>query len=312
MKKRILLNILALCLMISALSPFASATEANTCGDGLTWEYDDGTLTIHGDGEMDNFSNGAPWAAHKSEITKVVIAGNVTYIGSYAFKNYDLLVGVDFGDALTQIGPYAFASCDGLISITMPETFKIFGEGSFQECSNLEEIHCGPLFPSFRENCMWKNYLTIYYPAERPWKAETIKELVEAFHGRITFAAESAADREEPTEAPTEVPTEPEETVPETTVPETVPPTEATVPVTEPPVTEAPTEVPTEAPTEVPTEAATEPVETLPAQQPEEAGGIPTGLIIIGAVMLFILFGIVMFGAGGKKGKYSRGRKKRR
>lgn len=319
MKKRTLLNLLVICMILAALALTAAATEvtepvraANECGAGITWEYADGVLTISGDGEMDDFGSGAPWAAHRADITEVVVAGDVTYIGAYAFKNYDALKTVDFGDALYEIGREAFASCDGLTSIDLPSTFKIFGEGSFQSCENLEQIHCSGVFPSFRQNCLWSTYVTIYYPAERPWGVEYIQQLEEAFHGRVEFLAEDGTDHYEPTEAPAE----PEETVPETAEPETVPPTEAAVPVTEPPATAAPTEPPVTTPapteTEAPTEEETVPVQTKPVNDEEEDGGIPTGLIIVGVVLVLLVLGAVVFGAGGKKGRYSKRTKGRR
>lgn len=313
MKKRILLMLLALCLMLTAMVPLVSATEPeetapvtevtrepNECGAGITWAFSGGVLTITGDGVMDDFEeNAAPWQAHKDEIEEVLIEGDLTYIGAYAFKDYDSLLAVSFGDALYEIGKEAFASCDGLSVIWLPESFKIFGESSFQSCKNLEEIHCSGRFPSFRQNSMWDTYVTIYYPAEKPWGTEYIQQLEEAFKGRVEFLASDGTDHYEPTEAPTE----PEETVPETTVPETVPPTETEPPMTEAPATEAPTAaVETETRPEE-TEAPAE-TETTPVEAEEEAGGISTGLIIVGAVLIGLGLGFVLFGR--KKGKYAR------
>jgi len=56
-------------------------------------------------------------------------------------------------------------------------------------------------------------------------------------------------------------------------------------------------------PTE-PAEETEEIPETVPAEQEEEKGGIPMGLVIAGAVLAGLGLGFVFF--GGKKGKYQR------
>ena len=311
MKLRIL-SVLLACLLVFGLVPGAMATEpAETtevtkpvrgefeCGDELTWTYEDGVLTITGQGEMDDYEEDAPWAKYKDEMEAVILEG-VTYIGARAFKDYDELESVDFGDKLYEIGEEAFWSCSSLTEIRLPASFKVFGPSSFSGCKNLTEIHSEGKFPSFRQNCFWDTYATIYFPAARPWSVDLIQQLEEAFHGRIEFLASDGSDPYVPTEATepaTEVPTEaPTEMPTETTVSET----EATVAVTEPPVetTEQVTEAPTQAPTE-----ATQP-ET---EEPE--GDSPMKLIAIGfgaALGLGLIAGIaLMLRQLKRKGKYS-------
>lgn len=319
--KKLLTLLLAMVMVLSAV-PVAFATDSeettedaeivrapDECGEGITWEFDGGVLFIRGDGAMDDFEEAAePWRAHKDEIEEVLIEGALTYIGAYAFKDYDALLAVDFGDALYEIGKEAFRSCDGLSAIWLPESFKIFGESSFLSCRSLKEIHCAGRFPSFRQNCMWDTYVTIYYPAERPWDLELIAQLEEAFKGRIQFLASDGTDHYVPTE-PTEAPEEtvPEETESETTVPETEAPATESPTETEGIVTEAPA---TEAATEEMTEMATEAEETVPVvtekeETPEqEKGGFPWGLTIVIAVLAGLGLGFLIF--GGKKGKYQR------
>ena len=164
MKKRILMFILAVSMVLSlALGAAAEETkperEPGQCGESLTWAFEDGTLTVTGEGAMDDYEDGGePWHEHKNEVTTLVLKGGVTYIGAYAFKDYDGLKTVDFGDALYEIGPFAFSSCDGLTAVTMPASFKIFGERSFQSCKNLTVFHCEGKFPSFKESCLWDTY----------------------------------------------------------------------------------------------------------------------------------------------------------
>ena len=218
MMKRTITFFLAFVLILS-MTPMAMATETDTpettaaavetkpvrgefeCGDDLTWAYKDGVLTIAGTGGMDDYEGDAPWAKYKDDIEAVILTGGVTYIGTRAFKNYDALKSVDFGSKLKEIGEEAFQSCEGLKEIELPSTFKIFGPSSFLSCKNLAEIHCEGVFPSFRLNCLWDTYATIYYPVDRPWSVSLIAELEEAFHGRIEFLASVGTDPYTPEEA---------------------------------------------------------------------------------------------------------------
>ena len=174
-------------------------------------------LTIEGEGYMDDFEEDAPWVDFKDEMKRVVLDGDIEYIGAHAFTDYDELETVNFGDALYEIGLEAFKGCDGLTVIYLPSTFKVFGESSFNSCSNLTSIHCSGRFPSFKMNCLWNTFGTIYYPADRPWGVEYIEQLETAFKGRIEFLASDGTDHyqpeeeavtEESTEPPTEAPTE--------------------------------------------------------------------------------------------------------
>lgn len=307
--KRFVRAALLLCMILTLAVPaFATETEQvrNVCGEDMTWEYADGVLTITGSGAMDDFEGDAPWAAYKKEIKRVVLSGSISYIGARAFSNYDAITTVNFGSSLYEIGPEAFKSCDGLTIIYLPASFKVFGESSFASCSNLTAIHCSGRFPSFKLNCLWDTYGTIYYPADKPWGTEYIEQLETAFHGRIEFLASDGTDHYQPgeetepvTEAPTEAPTEE--------------PTEAP--------TEAPTEMPTAAPTIPETIPATapetqpteeKPVETVPAVEEKNESKSWIGMVIIGAVALFLLLGMIIVKATSRRGKYSKRRKSRR
>ena len=323
--QRIVLVLLALVMLLSIVAPVVMATEAETtetteavvrgefeCGDDLTWSYQDGTLTISGTGAMDDYEGDAPWAAHKNEITKVVLEG-VTYVGARAFNDYDAIKEVDFGSALYELGAQAFRSCEGLTSVTMPATFKVFGEECFNSCTNLKEIHCNGKFPSFRQNCLWAVYATIYYPAAAPWSVTYIEQLETAFKGRIEFLASDGTDHYTPTEA-TEAAKEVTEATTEVT---TEPAAETTVETKE--VTEETTEMTTEATAEATTEATDGALETseeplpetseelLPAETEKSASKGWIGLVIMGSVLaLLVLGGVVFGGKTNKSGRFSK------
>ena len=314
--QRIIVIVLALVMLLSVIAPVVMATEAETteateakvrgefeCGDDLTWSFSDGTLTITGTGKMDDYEGDAPWAAHKNEITKVVLEG-VTYVGAKAFNDYDAIKEVDFGSALYELGVQSFRSCEGLTKISLPKSFKIFGEESFNSCSNLKEIHCSGKFPSFKQNCLWAVYATIYYPAAAPWSVTYIEQLETAFKGRIQFLDSDGVDHYTPTEATEEVT---EETTEATTEATTEPTVETTVETTEA-VIEATTEMTTEATNEDQEEIPETSEETLPAPVEETDNKGWIGLVIMASVALLLVLGGVIFGSKKRsRVKFSKG-----
>ena len=307
----IVLILTALCLLPAAATettePSVPVREPGQCGETMTWKYEDGVLTISGNGRMDDFPESAPWAEYKNEIHTVVLTGGVSYIGQNAFRNYDKLTFVDFGSALREIGPNAFRSCEGLTEIYLPRTFKIFGEECFLGCGNLTAIHTEGSVASFRNNSMWDVYATIYFPAERPWGLGYIEDMEKVFKGRIEFRASDGTDPynpTEPTEEATEPSSEPTEPSSEPTEPSTAP-TEVTETVTAPTETMESTAA---APSEEPDEEETEPETSAAAPEGDgESDGMGlAGMVAAAAVVALLLFVAVAIGKINRKGKYSR------
>ena len=339
MKKRLILACLAAILLLSAVVPMAFATSVlesrhiaeGSCGENLSWSLDGYTLTITGDGAMDD---GCPWIEHMDHIERVVLDGGVTKIGKEAFYKFDRLETVEFGDALVEIGVRAFSGCDDLEYIHLPATFRKFGAEAFRNCDNLKFVYCEGPMPRFEDSCLYTgNYIQVFYPGSNPWPSEYTSQLINNFGGRLgismgtfdeTVVQSNLAEEEEETEPAEETEEATEETVAETMV-ATVPPTEApTEAPTDAPAaapTEAPTEVPTEAPTEAPTETTvpvvTEPEETvreeetldlLTATEPPVEEKIESkswiGLVLIAGVLTFLLVGALIFRIVSRRGRY--------
>ena len=140
MKK--LISLLLVSLMVfatfSAAIPVGAETLSGTCGDGVTWEFDDetGVLTISGAGAMEDYNQKyqdpmrpyfkvttAPWGDHIGEITSVVVSDGVTSIGANAFFNYfglaSSFTSLQIGKDVSSIGAAAFLGCGSLESITV-------------------------------------------------------------------------------------------------------------------------------------------------------------------------------------------------
>lgn len=339
MMKRIFAGILAGILLLMLIAPAVSAAETSGTWGNHTWSYDDFTLTITGEGDMEP---GQPWAEHKDTIEHIVFKGGVTKVADGAFEDYDAIETIDFGDAMREIGKRAFYDCEDITELRLPETFRIFGPESFRNCGLLSRIICeGGIMPSFKSGCMQTgSFVSVFYPPNNPWAWEYTNTVMSAYGGQVSFfmaseeimekgftptepaeeEEETVPEETEATEAPAEaaVAVAAEDVVPETTA-ATVPATEpVTVPTTE--ATEAPTTIPTEAPTEAVTEApteyvvteeklnlfteATEPVEEEPVQKKSFlSGGSWVGLVMIAGVITVLLAGTMIF-RGSRRNRY--------
>lgn len=118
--------------------------ESGTCGENLTWELDDeGTLTISGSGEMNEyglFGDYSPWFESRESIKTVVIENGVTNIGAGAFNCCDALTSITIPNSVKTIGGYAFNNCSSLTSITIPYGVTKIGWSAFCGCDSLETI----------------------------------------------------------------------------------------------------------------------------------------------------------------------------
>ena len=123
-------------LFIILLLPMAaSADESGTCGENLTWTYNETThtLTISGSGEMYNYSwnNLGPWNSFRQDILSLLIEEGVTSIGSDAFYGCSGLISVTIPSSVKRIETHAFAGCGGLTSVTIPNSVTSIGEAAF-------------------------------------------------------------------------------------------------------------------------------------------------------------------------------------
>ena len=118
-----------------------TVTWTQTESDNLTWTlYDNGTLTISGEGAMKNYYNNSPATQKKDNIKKVVIEDGVTSIGNFAFRDCSSLTSIEIPSSVTSIGDYAFYNCNGLTGITIPNSVTSIGNGAFSDCSSLASI----------------------------------------------------------------------------------------------------------------------------------------------------------------------------
>ena len=122
---------------------YAPAT-AGYCGSStiITWAYEDGTLTISGEGGIKDYSGSyqAPWYNYRNEIEKIEVDDGVTVIGSHAFYNLTGVTEISVSSNVRTIGSYAFAACTSLTDVHLAEGLTSIGNGAFEGCTALTEI----------------------------------------------------------------------------------------------------------------------------------------------------------------------------
>jgi len=111
------------------------------CGENLVWTLYNGTLTIIGKGEMENyymFGNSPPW--YSVSIERIVIKDGITNIGDVAFKSCWQLKRIEIPKNVTMIGLWALSYCTNLQDVKISEGLKTISEGVFYGCTSLKKI----------------------------------------------------------------------------------------------------------------------------------------------------------------------------
>ncbi|MCI6730129.1 MAG: leucine-rich repeat protein [Clostridiales bacterium] len=134
---------LAYGLLTALMPPVAAAENSGSCGENLTWIFDEasGILTISGEGKMKDYGPSlAPWESVKEEITTVIISDGVNSIGDAAFYGCTKLINITIPSSLLTIGSDAFVNCAALECITIPNGVTAIGSYAFSNCRSLESI----------------------------------------------------------------------------------------------------------------------------------------------------------------------------
>lgn len=145
MKKKILYSVLILVLGILIFGAISASAAANgTCGENLTWTLDyDGTLTISGKGDMEDYYNytKVPWNNYDDSIVALKIAEGVTSIGRCAFADCNGLISAEIPDSVTFIGESAFFRCNSLLSVNIGNGVTYMDNNAFYGCLKLQKVN---------------------------------------------------------------------------------------------------------------------------------------------------------------------------
>lgn len=121
---------------------------SGNCGENITWVLS-GTdsslvLTISGSGPMNNYTiDDIPWSAYSTSITSVIIEGDITSLGSYAFYSLSRISQVSLPDTIEAINDYCFANCSSLTTINIPNSVSAIGDNAFSGCGLTEISYAG-------------------------------------------------------------------------------------------------------------------------------------------------------------------------
>lgn len=109
---------------------------------GVTWNLENGVLTISGKGAMDSYGKAAsqPWYQDRTKITSVVVEDGVTEIGNFAFYGLTNMKSIAIADSVTKIGAYAFKNCTALTDIQLPKNLETIGDSAFYNCTGLISV----------------------------------------------------------------------------------------------------------------------------------------------------------------------------
>ena len=157
---------------------------SGTCGDNVYWSFSNGTLTISGEGAMDDFypwddydPSKAPWS--ELDINEIVVEDGVTSIGDYAFRSCTSLTSVAIPDSVTSIGGAAFSYCTSLTSVAIPDSVTSIGDFAFDDCTSLTSVAIPDSVTSIGDFAFnWCDSLTdVYYSgSEAQWASINIGE----------------------------------------------------------------------------------------------------------------------------------------
>lgn len=149
-----------LVLALGALSATSAVNaQSGACGANVSWTITDDTITISGEGDMEDYwFNGVytsekfpSWYPFKDLIKHVVFEPGVTSVGAHSFCDYKQLESVTFSQSITKINAGAFKNCSALTEITLPENLETFGHyetglysysgAAFEGCVGLSQLY---------------------------------------------------------------------------------------------------------------------------------------------------------------------------
>lgn len=129
------------------VQPVHAEEQSGKCGDRAYWRYEDGTLTIYGDGPIKHFAytsvDGAtfvaatPWREFSDEIYTAIVEENITAISSGTFYNCINLTELRVTAPVQEIETQACYRCESLSTVTLPDLPIDIGREAFSDCKNL-------------------------------------------------------------------------------------------------------------------------------------------------------------------------------
>ena len=111
------------------------------CGETLYWERSYETLTIYGEGAMNDYrSKGTPWFIYRDALEDIIVQEGVTVLGEHAFEGCFNATSVTLPKSLTAIKGGAFVGCS-MKKLELPAALTYVGSQAFAKCYKLSEVY---------------------------------------------------------------------------------------------------------------------------------------------------------------------------
>ena len=125
----------------TAESVEADAPTSGTCGENVTWRFDEATgeLTISGEGTIP-FCDSWQDKVEKEKVLSIVVEAGITELWNVAFHEMSNVISITLPDTLLYIRRYAFMNCSSLLTLDIPESVIVIGEGAFGGCRSLKQV----------------------------------------------------------------------------------------------------------------------------------------------------------------------------
>ena len=135
------LLLIAVCLAGSMVHTTRAMAEET----GVTYTYENGTLTFQGSGAIEKQVNGEEnsWRSYKDTATKLVVEVGITEIGDSAFSGFTKLQEISLPKGLKLLGNNCFEKCSSLTSVSIPRRVTTLRDYCFKDCTSLTSVSIG-------------------------------------------------------------------------------------------------------------------------------------------------------------------------
>ena len=160
---------------------FQLSYSQNSCGLNCTYSLQSHSLTILGNGAIQDYNEKkpAPWNNFKSTIQTIILGPEIEVIGTYAFSGLTQLQEITGGGKIKSIRDGAFSECTSLKEITIPEYVETIGFDDWEAVGKkLEKLQ--PLDPSKIEQ-----FNELIYPSGE--SSPVIKNRIDMEKGKISM-----------------------------------------------------------------------------------------------------------------------------
>ena len=159
----------------------------------INFDVKDGVMTFTGKGGIlrpeENVDG--EWYQYKDEVTKLVFDEGITFIGDFAFMNFEHVTEISFPAGLKGIGQQAFYGCSSLTEVVLPDEISFFDSEIFGNCAQLKKVTFGEftqgtfIYANMNMFRFCKNLDTIIVPEGNKRFASIDNVLIDKTNGTI-------------------------------------------------------------------------------------------------------------------------------